>query len=77
MQSESHGVSMECCDCSMQLVTFPERVPGMAAKALLSTAESGGAGFSKLITITVRSEDLSTLVKILGDSHTQNRERPA
>lgn len=61
----------------MQLVTFPERVPGMAAKALFSAAESGGVGFSRLITITLRSEDLSTPVKILGDSHTQNRERLA
>lgn len=32
---------MECCDCSMQLVTFPECVPGMAAKVLCSAAESG------------------------------------
>lgn len=54
----------------MQLVTFPESLPGMATKALLSAAESGGVGFSKLVTITLRSEDLSTLVKILGDSHT-------
>lgn len=69
---------MECCDCSMQLVTFPESVPGMAAKGFLSAAESsGGVGFSKLITITLRSEDLSTLVRILGDCHMLNRERPA
>lgn len=61
----------------MQLVTFPESVPGMAAKGFLSAAESsGGVGFSKLITITLRSEDLSTL-KILGDCHMLNRERPA
>lgn len=61
----------------MQQVTFPECVPGMAAKALLSAAESGDCGFSKLITITLRSEDLSTFVKILGDCHTWNRARPA
>lgn len=62
----------------MQLVTFPASVPGMAARGFLSAAESsGGVGFSKLITITLRSEDLSTLVKILGDSHMWNRERPA
>lgn len=54
MQSESHGVSMECCDCSMQLVTFPECVPGTVAKALLSAAESGAVGFSKLITVTLK-----------------------
>lgn len=40
-------------DCSMQLLTFPESVPGMATKGLLSAAESGGGGFSKLMLVAI------------------------
>lgn len=38
----------------MQLLTFPESVPGMATKGLLSAAESsGGGGFSKLMLVAI------------------------
>lgn len=38
----------------MQLLTFPESVPGMATKGFLSAAESsGGVGFCKVMLVTI------------------------
>lgn len=49
-------------DCSTQLLTFPESVPGMAAKGFLSAAEStGDVGFYTFVLVAIAPNKRETV----------------